>query len=174
MGALSKPGVCPEMGPDSKAEPDESERASERHLLFLVVPPWPHFEGGPFKLELFLQEEYPMAACKALLMTHVNHPNVGKLGRICLDTLKGESCHPGLLLTCLFCLQNVPCSECKHCKTSLLLRSPDYAGREYNSSGPVFHALSYHTEPATLKKKSSPALKSLTVLLSTQARVNCS
>lgn len=75
------------------------------------------FAGGVFKLELFLPEDYPMAPPKVrsnsvcdLLASEVNfdasisiplflqvrfltkiyHPNVDKLGRICLDILKDK------------------------------------------------------------------------------------
>lgn len=44
--------------------------------------------GGVFKLELFLPDDYPMAPPKIRFLTKIFHPNVDKLGRICLDVLK--------------------------------------------------------------------------------------
>lgn len=50
--------------------------------------------GGVFKLELFLPEEYPMVAPKIRFLTKIYHPNIDKLGRICMDTLKGSHLPP--------------------------------------------------------------------------------
>jgi len=44
--------------------------------------------GGVFKLELFLPDDYPMTPPKIRFLTKIFHPNVDKLGRICLDVLK--------------------------------------------------------------------------------------
>jgi ubiquitin-conjugating enzyme E2 N len=44
--------------------------------------------GGKFKLELFLPDDYPMTPPKIRFLTKIFHPNVDKLGRICLDVLK--------------------------------------------------------------------------------------
>ena len=46
------------------------------------------YEGGVFKLELFLPDDYPMGPPKARFLTRIYHPNIDTLGRICLDVLK--------------------------------------------------------------------------------------
>uniref|UniRef100_A0A5G2QZC6 Ubiquitin conjugating enzyme E2 N n=1 Tax=Sus scrofa TaxID=9823 RepID=A0A5G2QZC6_PIG len=60
--------------PGIKAEPDES---NARYFHVVIAGPQDSpFEGGTFKLELFLPEEYPMAAPKVRFMTKIYHPNV--------------------------------------------------------------------------------------------------
>ncbi|KAI8060836.1 putative ubiquitin-conjugating enzyme E2 [Gongronella butleri] len=58
--------------------------------VVIAGPSQSPFEGGVFRLELFLPEEYPMAAPKVRFLTKIYHPNIDKLGRICLDILKDK------------------------------------------------------------------------------------
>merc|ERR1712195_444381 len=58
--------------------------------VIIAGPQSSPYENGIFKLELFLPEEYPMAPPKVRFLTKIYHPNIDKLGRICLDVLKDK------------------------------------------------------------------------------------
>ena len=48
------------------------------------------FTGGVFNLELFLPDDYPMCPPRIRFITRIYHPNIDRLGRICLDVLKNN------------------------------------------------------------------------------------
>ncbi|ELR24951.1 ubiquitin-conjugating enzyme, putative [Acanthamoeba castellanii str. Neff] len=81
--------------------------------VIIAGPSQSPYEGGIFKLELFLTEDYPMRCLPAILrfgavtfrqitdlplfsppkvrfLTRIYHPNIDRLGRICLDILKDK------------------------------------------------------------------------------------
>merc|ERR1712072_891078 len=78
----------------SEPAPGISAQPHEDNLRYFNViisgPSSSPYEGGVFKLELFLSEDYPMAPPKVRFLTKIYHPNIDKLGRICLDILKDK------------------------------------------------------------------------------------
>lgn len=58
--------------------------------ISMVGPEGTPYAGGNYSLELFLPEGYPMEPPKVRFLTKIYHPNLDKLGRICLDVLKDK------------------------------------------------------------------------------------
>nr|CAH7745157.1 unnamed protein product [Callosobruchus chinensis] len=74
--------------PGISATPDE-QNCRYFHVL-MSGPSGSPYEGGLFKLELFLPENYPMTPPSVRFLTKIFHPNIDKLGRICMDILKDQ------------------------------------------------------------------------------------
>ena len=58
--------------------------------VFLDGPKDTPYEGGLFHCDLQLPSDYPMSPPKIIFNTKIFHPNIDKLGRVCLDILKNN------------------------------------------------------------------------------------
>ncbi|KAJ8940054.1 hypothetical protein NQ314_010886 [Rhamnusium bicolor] len=74
--------------PGISATPDDNN-CRYFHVV-MAGPSGSPYEGGLFKLELFLPENYPLSPPNVRFLTKIYHPNIDKLGRICLDILKDQ------------------------------------------------------------------------------------
>ena len=98
MSQQGDPGI------ECQPSPDNS-----RHILVKIHgAPGTVYEGGVFNLEMFLPTDYPMEPPKILFRTKIFHPNIDKLGRICMDILKPDKWSPALMIrTVLLSVQSL-------------------------------------------------------------------
>ena len=62
-----------------------------RHFDVTIMGPEDSpYAGGRFALELFCPDDYPMSPPRLRFLTRIFHPNIDRLGRICLDILKDQ------------------------------------------------------------------------------------
>jgi ubiquitin-conjugating enzyme (huntingtin interacting protein 2) len=67
------------------------------------------YEGGKFKVDIYIPDDYPFVPPKMKFITKVWHPNISSVtGAICIDILKEGSWSPALnLKTVLISLQSL-------------------------------------------------------------------
>jgi ubiquitin-conjugating enzyme E2 S len=91
------------------------------------------YEGGNFRVKLKLGCEFPAVPPKATFITKIFHPNVSKIGEICVNTLKKDwSEQHGikdilLVIKCLLIVPNPESALNEEAGRLLLERYEDYA-----------------------------------------------
>ncbi|AYV83616.1 MAG: ubiquitin-conjugating enzyme [Hyperionvirus sp.] len=66
-------------------------KENDRYIIVrLAGPADTPYENGQFYVEFFFPDEYPSSPPKARFLTKIFHPNIDKIGRICLDILKDQ------------------------------------------------------------------------------------
>lgn len=76
----------PPAGVSATVKPDNSRYFD----AYMIGPDSSPYEEGVFHLEIFLPKAYPVEAPKVRFLTKIYHPNIDKIGRICISILKGE------------------------------------------------------------------------------------
>ena len=83
------------------AEIELCENNNMYFILHLTGKAGTPYAGGKFKIEIFMPENYPIEPPKMKFKTKIYHPNIDRLGRICLDILKQDNWSPAFQLTSL-------------------------------------------------------------------------
>ena len=76
----------------------------------IVGPSDSPYQGGLFFLNIHFPVDYPFKSPKVTFITKIYHPNIDKLGRICLDILKSSWTPVLQIKSVLLSIQALLCS----------------------------------------------------------------
>eukprot|EP00160_Parvularia_atlantis_P013730 Unigene3013_Nuclearia_a/m.9270 Unigene3013_Nuclearia_a/g.9270 ORF Unigene3013_Nuclearia_a/g.9270 Unigene3013_Nuclearia_a/m.9270 type:complete len:237 (+) Unigene3013_Nuclearia_a:127-837(+) len=116
---------------DIKVLPNDDDMTDIQAVI--TGPAGTPYEGGQFKVKLVLSEDFPNTPPKGYFVTKIFHPNVSKVGEICVSTLKKDwkkdlgIKHILLTIKCLLIAPNPESALNEEAGKLLLERYEDYA-----------------------------------------------